>query len=106
MQCVSTESLFDHGDGMRYRAFPGSDLVVSEIGFGLWTLSTGWWGEKSDEDALAMLRAAYDEHGITFFDAADAYGNRRCERSRVKGKSGRGGRRLGRRSGGCTRPSS
>src|SRR5918912_2793882 len=65
---------------MRYRAFPGSDLVVSEIGFGLWTLSTGGWGEKSDEDAVAMLRAAYDEHGVTFFDAADAYGNGRSER--------------------------
>src|SRR5919199_1764711 len=73
-------ALFDHGDLMRYRAFPGSDLVVSEIGFGLWTLSTGWWGEKSDEDAVAMLRAAYDEHGITFFDAADAYANGRSER--------------------------
>ena len=65
---------------MRYRAFPGSDLVVSEVGFGLWTLSTGWWGEKSDDEAVAMLRAAYDEHGITFFDAADAYGNGRSER--------------------------
>jgi aryl-alcohol dehydrogenase-like predicted oxidoreductase len=65
---------------MRYRTFPGTDLAVSEIGFGLWTVSTGWWGEKSDDEAVAMLRRAYDEHGITFFDAADAYGNGRAER--------------------------
>ena len=65
---------------MRHRAFPGIDLAVSEVGFGLWTLSTGWWGEKSDEEAVALLRAAHDEHGITFFDAADTYGNGRSER--------------------------
>ena len=65
---------------MRYRAFPNTGLTVSELGFGLWTLSTGWWGEKSDDEAVAMLRDARDEHGITFFDAADSYGNGRSER--------------------------
>ncbi len=64
---------------MRYRTFPGLDLAVSEIGFGTWTLSTGWWGDVSDEDAIARLRRAHDEHGITFFDAADSYGNGRSE---------------------------
>lgn len=65
---------------MRYRSFPGTDITVSELGFGLWTLSTGWWGEKSDDEAIAMLRAARDDHGITFFDAADTYGDGRSER--------------------------
>ena len=65
---------------MRYRKFPGADVTVSEVGFGTWTLSTGWWGERSDEDAIAMLRRAYDVHGVTFFDAADTYGNGRAER--------------------------
>ena len=65
---------------MRYRNFPGADVTVSEVGFGTWTLSTGWWGERSDEDAVAMLRRAYDDHGITFYDAADTYGNGRAER--------------------------
>lgn len=65
---------------MRYRVFPGTDVRVSEVGFGLWTLSTGWWGEKTDEEAVALLRKARDEHGVTFFDAADAYGNGRSER--------------------------
>ncbi len=65
---------------MRYRVFPGTDVRASEVGFGLWTLSTGWWGEKTDEEAVALLREARDEHGVTFFDAADAYGNGRSER--------------------------
>jgi len=65
---------------MRYRTFPGADVSVSEVGFGTWTLSTGWWGERSDDEAVAMLRRAYDEHGVTFFDAADTYGNGRAER--------------------------
>ncbi len=64
---------------MRYRIFPGTDVRVSEVGFGLWTVSTGWWGEKSDEEAVALLREARDDHGVTFFDAADAYGNGRSE---------------------------
>ena len=55
---------------MRYRTFPGTDLQVSEIGFGTWTLATGWWGEKTDDEAVGMLRRSLDEHGITFFDAA------------------------------------
>ena len=65
---------------MHYRSFPGTDLSVSEVGFGTWTLSTGWWGEKTDDEAVAMLRRARDEFGITFFDAADSYGNGRSER--------------------------
>jgi aryl-alcohol dehydrogenase-like predicted oxidoreductase len=64
---------------MRYRSFPGTDVRASEIGFGTWTLSTGWWGEKTDAEAVALLRQALDDHGITFFDAADAYGNGRSE---------------------------
>jgi len=63
---------------MKYRTYPNSDVTVSEVGFGLWTTSTGWWGEKSDEEAVAMLHAAYDR-GITLYDAADTYGNGRSE---------------------------
>ena len=63
---------------MKFRKFPNTDLTVSEVGFGLWTLATDWWGEKSDEEAVAMLRAARDL-GINFFDTADTYGNGRGE---------------------------
>lgn len=65
---------------MRYRTFPNTKISVSEIGFGTWTISTGWWGEKSDDEAIEMLRVARDRYGINFFDAADTYGNGRSER--------------------------
>ena len=65
---------------MRYRLFPGTDIKVSEVGFGTWTLSTGWWGEKTDDEAVKMLRIARDKYGVTFFDTADTYGNGRGER--------------------------
>jgi aryl-alcohol dehydrogenase-like predicted oxidoreductase len=65
---------------MRYRPFPGTEIKVSEVGFGTWTLSTGWWGEKTDEEAVEMLRTAHGEYGVNFFDTADTYGNGRGER--------------------------
>ena len=74
---------------MRYQAFPNTGLTVSELGFGLWTLSTGWWGEKSDAEAVALMRAARDQYGITFFDAADTYGDGRSERQLAEAFRGR-----------------
>jgi aryl-alcohol dehydrogenase-like predicted oxidoreductase len=74
---------------MKYRVFPNTDVCVSEVGFGTWTLSTGWWGEKSDAEAVALLRRALDVHGVTFFDAADAYGNGRAERQLAEAFRGR-----------------
>jgi aryl-alcohol dehydrogenase-like predicted oxidoreductase len=65
---------------MKYRSFPGTGVKVSEVGFGTWTISTGWWGEKSDDEAVEMLRTAHSRFGINFFDAADTYGNGRSER--------------------------
>lgn len=64
---------------MNFRRFPGTDTSISEIGLGTWTLSTGWWGEKTDDEAVAMLRTARDR-GVNFFDAADSYGDGRSER--------------------------
>jgi len=63
---------------MKYRTFRGSDVRVSEVGFGLWTLSTGWWGTYTDEEAVALMHRALDL-GVTLFDAADTYGNGRSE---------------------------
>ena len=74
---------------MKYRQFPNTDVSVSEVGFGTWTVSTGWWGEKSDDEAVAMMRGALDAHGVTFFDAADAYGNGRAERQIAEAFRGR-----------------
>jgi aryl-alcohol dehydrogenase-like predicted oxidoreductase len=74
---------------MKYRVFPGTEISASEIGFGTWTLSTGWWGEKSDAQAVGLLRRALDDHGVNFFDAADTYGNGRSERQLAEAFRGR-----------------
>jgi aryl-alcohol dehydrogenase-like predicted oxidoreductase len=58
---------------MRTRRFGNTDLTASEVGFGLWTLTTGWWGDRSEEEAIALVRKALD-YGVTFFDTADTYG--------------------------------
>ena len=58
---------------MKYRRLPRTDLDLSEIGFGLWTVSTGWWGKIDERDGIRLLQEAV-EQGITFFDTADTYG--------------------------------
>ncbi len=73
---------------MKYRTYPNSDVTVSEIGFGMWTTSTGWWGEMTDADAVKMLTEAYDL-GITLYDAADTYGNGRSEEQLAAAFAGR-----------------
>ena len=59
---------------MKYRAFGSSDLTVSTVGFGVWTVSTTMWGVTDRDTRLALLRQARDL-GITFFDTADVYGD-------------------------------
>src|SRR4030095_63585 len=59
---------------MRFRTYKNTDLTVSEVGFGLWTISTGWWGNFTDGEAVGLIHKAFDL-GITLFDAADTYGN-------------------------------
>jgi aryl-alcohol dehydrogenase-like predicted oxidoreductase len=73
---------------MKYRTFRGSDVRVSEVGFGLWTLSTGWWGNYTDDEAVTLMRRALDL-GVTLFDAADTYGNGRSEELIAKAFAGR-----------------
>ena len=52
---------------MKHRTLGTSDVQVSEVGFGVWTLATGWWGDYTDDEAVALLRHARDR-GITFYD--------------------------------------
>jgi aryl-alcohol dehydrogenase-like predicted oxidoreductase len=63
---------------MRYRTLHGTDIKVSELGFGTWTLTTGWWGTYTDDEARAILSSAVDR-GVNYIDTADAYGNGRGE---------------------------
>jgi aryl-alcohol dehydrogenase-like predicted oxidoreductase len=59
---------------MKFRTYRNTDLKVSTVGFGLWTVSTGWWGQYTEGEAIALMHQAFDL-GITLFDAADSYGN-------------------------------
>ena len=63
---------------MRYRNLHDSDIKLSELGFGTWTVTTGWWGNYTDAEAEAIIRKAIDK-GINYIDTADAYGNGRGE---------------------------
>ncbi len=56
---------------MRYRKLGQTDIEVSEVGFGTWTLASDWWGEVADK--TGMLHAAIDS-GINFIDTAPVYG--------------------------------
>ena len=57
---------------MRYVQFGTTDLTVSQLGFGVWTVGTTWWGIDDRQFGRDLLRRAYDA-GVTFFDTADTY---------------------------------
>lgn len=57
---------------MRYVPFGNTDLQVSQLGFGVWTVGTSWWGIDDKQVGIDLLRRAYDL-GVTFFDTADTY---------------------------------
>jgi aryl-alcohol dehydrogenase-like predicted oxidoreductase len=59
---------------MQYRTIRGTDLAVSEIGFGVWTVGTPMWGIKDEAVGIELLRRALDL-GITLYDTADVYGD-------------------------------
>ena len=59
---------------MKYRNLGDTGIKVSEVGFGVWTVSTGWWGEVDEQESVRLLRRAYDM-GINYFDTADTYGS-------------------------------
>jgi len=63
---------------MEYRQIGGTDLTVSTIGFGVWTVGTTWWGVKERSTGVDLLRRAFDR-GVTFFDTADTYDSGNAE---------------------------
>ena len=58
---------------MKLRELGTSGLKVSEIGLGCMGLSFGYGPATERNDAVRLIRAAYDR-GVTFFDTAEAYG--------------------------------
>ena len=59
---------------MQQRELGRTGIRISEVGFGVWTISTGWWGEYTEEQAVTLLRAAFDR-GVTFFNTSNVYGD-------------------------------
>ena len=57
---------------MKYRKLGKTDLLVSEIGHGLWGM--GGWSGSNDKESLDTLQKSL-EMGCNFFDSAWAYGN-------------------------------
>lgn len=72
---------------MKYRMIPGTDVNVSEISLGCWTMGgPNWregqpigWAAVDPEDITRAIRLALDA-GVNHFDNADVYGNGLAER--------------------------
>jgi aryl-alcohol dehydrogenase-like predicted oxidoreductase len=63
---------------VKYRTLGNTDISVSEVGFGVWTVGTTWWGITEEDFGVDLMRQAFDL-GITFFDNADSYGDGKGE---------------------------
>jgi aryl-alcohol dehydrogenase-like predicted oxidoreductase len=63
---------------MQKRQLGNSGLEVSAIGLGCMGLSFGYGPETQKEEAIRLIRRAF-ELGVTFFDTAEAYGPFRNE---------------------------
>jgi aryl-alcohol dehydrogenase-like predicted oxidoreductase len=73
---------------MKYRKLGKSDIKVSEISLGCWTLGgPAWnpengrpsgWAEVNEKEAIKAIHLALDK-GVTHFDNADRYGFGRAE---------------------------
>lgn len=59
---------------MRYRTFPGTDLALSEVGFGMWTVTTTWWGVTDETLRHRLIERAFDL-GINHFNTGPTYGD-------------------------------
>jgi aryl-alcohol dehydrogenase-like predicted oxidoreductase len=58
---------------MKKRTLGNSGLEVSALGLGCMGLSFGYGPATEKKEAIKLIRAAF-EHGVTFFDTAEAYG--------------------------------
>lgn len=63
---------------MLRRPLGDTGLEVSAISLGCWIFGVDWWGHYTEERGVEICNFAH-EHGVTFFDNGDAYGNGRAE---------------------------
>jgi aryl-alcohol dehydrogenase-like predicted oxidoreductase len=72
---------------MNYRKLGTTDLSVSEVSLGCWTMGgLNWvngqpngWANVNEDEVIAAIKIAIDA-GVNHFDNADVYGNGRAER--------------------------
>jgi aryl-alcohol dehydrogenase-like predicted oxidoreductase len=72
---------------MNYRTLANTDLKVSEISFGCWTMgglnfvngTPNGWANVNEDEITAAIKVGIDA-GVNHFDNADVYGNGRAER--------------------------
>jgi aryl-alcohol dehydrogenase-like predicted oxidoreductase len=72
---------------MHYRKLGNSDIEVSDISLGCWTMgglnwvngSPNGWADVDEEEITAAIKQAVDA-GVNHFDNADVYGNGKAER--------------------------
>lgn len=75
---------------MKYRQLKQTELKISEVGFGVWTVGTKMWGvPDEDYDTGERLLKRALELGINFFDAADVYGDGKSEDLLARAFAGR-----------------
>src|SRR5689334_17508989 len=80
---------------MKYRKLGTTDINISEISLGCWTMGgLSWidgnpngWPDVDENDIALAIDYAIDQ-GVNHFDNADVYGNGRAERmlARILGK--------------------
>ena len=73
---------------MRYRKLNRTGLNLSEVGFGVWSVATKWWGVEDESQGVKLLQKALDL-GINFYDTGDTYGNGMGETILAKAFKGR-----------------
>ncbi len=74
---------------MRTRTLGRSDLEVPVVCFGCWAIAGGdVWGPQDERDAIDAMHEAID-HGLHFFDTAEAYGSGSSEELLGRGLSDR-----------------
>jgi aryl-alcohol dehydrogenase-like predicted oxidoreductase len=72
---------------MKYRTLGKTDVKVSEVSFGCWTMgglnwvngSPNGWANVNEDEITAAIKTGLDA-GVNHFDNADVYGNGKAER--------------------------
>ncbi len=59
---------------MKYRKLGSSDLNVSVVALGTWSIGGGpWWGDSDDTESIRAIQASIDA-GVNLIDTAPVYG--------------------------------